>query len=77
MKRLAIPDDLFGIVRGAGGSCRIVVFFFQIRDWGEPISGEWISIGVGRDGRKGVCDGHRRGSFSGEGVLKRGRDRQI
>ena len=75
MKRLVIPDDLFGVVRGASGSCGVVVLHFQIGDGGKPISREGVSVRVGRDGGKGISNGHDRGSLSGEGVLKRCRDR--
>ena len=77
MKRLAIPDGLFRVVRGTSGSRRIVVLLFQIRDGGKPVSRKGVSVRVGRDGGKGISDGRCCGSLGGEGVLKGGRDRQI
>ena len=69
-KRLAIPDDLFRVVRGAGRSRGVVVLHFQIGDRGESISRKGVSVRIGRDGGKGISDGHGRGSLGGEGVLK-------
>ena len=77
VKRLAIPDNLFWVVRGASGLWGFIVLRFQIGDGGEPISGKGVSIGVGRDWGKGVSDGRCSGSLGREGVLKRSRDRQI
>ena len=54
---LMIPNDLFGVVRGTGRLHRVIIFFVEIGDRDEPISGEGICIGMGRKGRKGSCKG--------------------
>ena len=77
VKHLAIPDNLFWVVRGASGLWGFIVLRFQIGDGGEPISGKGVSIGVGRDWGKGVSDGRCRGLLSREDVLKGEGDWQI
>ena len=65
MNCLAIPDDLFRVVRGTSGSRGVFVFFFQIGNGGEPISWERVCEGMRRKGgevivkRSGDCRSFR------------------
>ena len=77
MKRLTIPDDLFWVVRGASGACGVFVLLFQVRDGGELVSGERVSIRVGQKGREDIAEGGRGGSFGRECMLKGDRHWQV
>ena len=77
-KHLAIPDDLFWVVRGTSGVRGVSILLLKIGDGGKPISGEGVRIGVRWKGGEVVIEwGGDRCPFRGEGVLKRRGHRQV
>ena len=77
MKHLAIPDDLFWVIRETSGAHGVIILLLEVGDRGKPISWKGVCLGMGQKGRESVAKRGNCGLLSREHMLKGGWHRQI